>query len=66
MQITSTAHIKITRSGMNMSYPPVGQLAVAAAEAAAVAAEAAAAACSAAILSASVDVDMVMTKATRT
>ena len=37
-QMTSTAHIRISRSGISELYPPVGQLAVAAAEAAASAA----------------------------
>ena len=39
--MTSTANMEINRRGINMLYPPVGQLAVAAAEAAAAAAAAA-------------------------
>ena len=35
MQTTSTAHMKVNRTGVNVLYPPVGQSAVAAAEASA-------------------------------
>jgi hypothetical protein len=56
-------HIEISRSRVNMMYPPVGQLAAAAVEAASSAALLSAAVCSAAVLSASVA--MVMMKATR-
>ena len=65
--MTSTANMEIIRRGINMLYPPVGQLAVAAAEAAAAAAAAAlavswAAAAAAAVASSLV---MMMMKATQ-
>ena len=58
MKITSTSDMEITRSGVNVLYPPIDQLAVAAAAASS------SAAFSAASLSASED--MVMKKATQT